>query len=200
MLTADVSEIVIFILALIIGIAGHEFAHASLADRLGDPTPRQQGRVTINPLAHLDPLGTLFLFLFRFGWGKPVPVDSRYFAHPVTDEIQVALAGPFANLTMAVGIGLLYRLFPAIGLAEYLDAFIQIFVQLNLVLMVFNLIPLPPLDGSRILRLFLPESAYLFLEQFGILFLFILVLSGSAFIQELFTWTVVPLSQILLGT
>lgn len=183
---------------LLLAISVHEFAHAFLADRFGDPTPRLAGRVTLNPLAHLDPLGTLTLILFRFGWGKPVPVNNRYFRNPILDEIQVSLAGPFANLALATLMGLIIRLASSL-LPTPLIEFLLVAIQINLVLMVFNLIPIPPLDGSRILRLFVPANVYLFIEQFGLFLLLFIFFLGGGLLTTLFNVTVIPLFQIITG-
>lgn len=183
-------------LALVLAITVHEFAHALVADRLGDPTARLAGRVTLNPLAHLDVIGTLALLLFRFGWGKPVPVNDQNFKNPVLDELQVSLAGPFANLVLAVLAGLSVRL---IALPDLALIFASLVVQINLVLMVFNLLPIPPLDGSRILKLFLPQEAYATFEQFGVFFILAIFFLGGNLIASLYTATVIPLSSIILG-
>lgn len=195
-LLSDPMSVLFIAIGLLAAITVHEFAHAWLADRFGDPTPRSAGRVTLNPLAHLDPLGTLALILVGFGWGKPVPVNNRHFRQPIIDEIQVALAGPFANLTLSVILGAVLRLFE---LPDLLTLLAVITIQINLVLMVFNLIPIPPLDGSRILRIFLPAELYQFVEQFGFILLLMLFFFGSGVLSLLFEQTVVPLAQILTG-
>ena len=185
-----------YAIAILAAITVHEASHATVADHFGDPTARLSGRVSLNPLAHLDPIGTLTLFLLGFGWGKPVPVNSRNFAHPVLDGIQVALAGPFANLALAVLTGSIARFIP---LPDIFQTFTIILVQLNLSLMVFNLLPIPPLDGSRILRLFIPETTYLYFEQYGMFLLLFLFFLGGSFLGQLFNTTVIPLSRIILG-
>lgn len=137
-------------LALIIAITIHEFSHALIADRLGDPTPRANDRLSLNPLKHLDPLGTLMLFVARFGWGKPVPIDPFNFAHPRRDELLVSLAGPASNLLLALTFSFLTRPFPILS----------ILIIVNISLAVFNLLPIPPLDGSKIfLNLLPPEKS-----------------------------------------
>jgi Zn-dependent protease len=174
-----VAAIVIFIFAAISILAGftiHEFTHAYVADRFGDDTPRLMGRLTLNPLAHLDLFGTIFLLLAGFGWGKPVIVNPRNFKNPVLDNVTVSLAGPMSNLALAVIAGLFYRFLP---LPSLLQVFVQIFIEFNLVLMIFNFIPIPPLDGSKILSLFLPEEIYLQFQQMGMFLLFGLILLSS---------------------
>lgn len=155
-------EFIAFLIALIAAVTVHEFMHAFVADRLGDPTPRMAGRLTPNPLAHLDPLGSIMLLIAGFGWGKPVPINSQNFTNPVTDELLVALAGPASNLVQAVIAGYLARTF-AVS-APVLASVCVLVVQLNVFLMLFNLIPIPPLDGSKALRLILDETTFRMLE------------------------------------
>lgn len=137
----------------------HEFAHAWAADKLGDNTARYQGRLTMNPLASFDPLGAMFLLLFGFGWAKPVPIDSRNFKNPRSGMALTALAGPLSNLLAAWAGGIVYYGI-LIATGRNVPFFAQIFflsyIQINVALAVFNLIPLPPLDGSKILGAFLP--------------------------------------------
>lgn len=188
-----------FILAAIfvMALSVHEFAHAYLADRFGDPTPRQAGRVTLNPLAHLDPVGTLLLFFANFGWAKPVPINPRYFRHALAEEIQVSLAGPFANLVLAVLVGVFLRFVPTSAFIEQAAALI---VVLNLNLMIFNLVPIPPLDGSHFLRAFVSEDVYWRLLLWGPLLILGLVFVGSPILQKLIEATVIPLARLIIGT
>lgn len=167
-----------FIVALLTAITIHEFSHAWAANVYGDPTAKNHGRLTLNPLAHLDPLGTVFLFLAGFGWGKPVPVNSNNFQNPKLDNLTVSLAGPISNLLLAIVLGLVFRFinFP-LPVAQILT----LVIFFNLVLMIFNLLPIPPLDGSKILALFLKEETYLALQQFGITLLFLLLIISSIF-------------------
>ncbi len=148
---------VIWIPAVLCALALHEAAHAYAADYLGDPTPRRLGRVTLNPLAHLDVIGTLLLVLVHFGWGKPVPVDPRNFNRPRRDMVLVALAGPLANIVTAVILAFVLRTggfaaMPAASIA------INALVIVSLLLALFNLLPIPPLDGSKILYGLLPVA------------------------------------------
>lgn len=153
----DIFSLIISIVGLVIAISIHEFSHALAADRLGDPTPRAMGRLTLNPLAHLDPLGTLMLFIAHFGWGKPVPIDPYNFANPRRDEIIVSLAGPASNFVLAIIISFIIRLTPTTNISYLLFAL----AETNLFLGVFNLIPIPPLDGSKVfLNLMSVEKAY----------------------------------------
>ncbi len=148
-------SLVIFGVCIIIAITIHEFSHAFAADQLGDPTPRSQGRLSLNPLHHLDLLGTILLFLVHFGWGKPVEIDRYNLKSPKRDELIIALAGPASNLLLATIISLIARF---IGFNSMVAFFFSILVQSNVVLAVFNLIPIPPLDGSKILLALLPPD------------------------------------------
>ena len=143
---------------IIIGLSFHEFAHAWVSDKLGDPTPRRQGRVTINPLAHIDWMGFLALLLVGFGWGKPVQIDPGYYKHRRRDEFLVGIAGVTMNLLLAVIFAIparaMVRMFSgavASDLVYNIYLMILYIVSINVVLMVFNLIPCPPLDGWGIL-------------------------------------------------
>jgi Zn-dependent protease len=174
------------IIILIVSISVHEFAHALAADRLGDPTPRYSGRLTLNPLAHLDPLGSLMFILARFGWGKPVPIDPFNFRFPRRDETLVALAGPLSNFLLFLLAGFLSRLLPT------LSVFWLYFALININLGLFNLLPLPSLDGSRILLNLLPaESSYSWaqsLNQYGfylIVLLFLLPIGSGNLISTI---------------
>ncbi len=178
------------IFALIYSIIIHEYAHGWMADRLGDPTARHSGRLTLNPIPHIDPIGSIlipgFLIMtgssFLIGWAKPVPFNPYNLTDKKYGAMKVAAAGPASNFLIAVSLGIILRFLPD-GIFEVYSA--QVFVQLiasviwlNLLLMVFNLLPIPPLDGSKIFLSFLPykfqEMIYRF-EQFGMLFLFALL-------------------------
>ncbi|MBQ6440186.1 MAG: site-2 protease family protein [Mogibacterium sp.] len=143
---------------IIIGLSFHEFAHAWMSDRLGDPTPRRQGRVTVNPLAHIDPIGFLALLLVGFGWGKPVQIDPGYYKHRRRDEFLVGIAGVTMNLLLAVIFSIparaMVKAFSGVAASDLIyNIYLMLFyiVSINIVLMIFNLIPCPPLDGWGIL-------------------------------------------------
>lgn len=141
---------------IILGLSLHEFAHAWMSDRLGDPTPRRQGRLTVNPLAHIDPIGFVALLLVGFGWGKPVMIDSGYYKNRRRDEFLVAIAGVTMNLIVAVILSFpakaLLNMYYSTGSALVENIFYIVYyaVSINICLMVFNLIPCPPLDGWNI--------------------------------------------------
>lgn len=163
-------QFLFFLLAILLSLTVHEFMHAFVADRLGDSTPRLMGRLTLNPIAHLDLWGAIFLLLAGFGWGKPVIVNPRNFNHPVLDNLTVSLAGPMSNLALAIIFGLVLRFTHMDSGIIYKLFFIIIFY--NLVFMIFNLIPIPPLDGSKIYGFFLSEQNYMILERMGSILLF----------------------------
>ena len=132
---------------LLFALVFHEFSHGWVAYKLGDPTAKNQGRLTLNPLSHLDPFGSMMILFVGFGWAKPVPVDSRYLANPRKDMMKIAFAGPASNLLLALVGGILIRL---TGYAGPLTSMLILFTQINISLAVFNMIPIPPLDGSQI--------------------------------------------------
>lgn len=177
------------LVALVVAITIHEFAHAYAADRLGDPTPRLQGRLTLNPLAHLDPIGTLMLLFVHFGWGKPVQFDPFNLRHPRRDSAIISLAGPATNFFMAIICAVLLQLLFNARLAlisqSSLGGFLYIIIGLlqplivlNVVLGVFNLFPIHPLDGFKIVEGLLPDDyarQWHELEGYGMIFLLFLV-------------------------
>jgi Zn-dependent protease len=180
---AFLTVLVLKIPALLIAVTVHEVAHAVVADRLGDPTPRAMGRITLNPLPDIDPLGAIAFVVAGFGWAKPVPVNGANLRHPRRDMAWVAAAGPISNFLVAFLGLVLFVLVRQSGLASATvgQALFWIF-QFNLALGIFNLIPLPPLDGGHFLPYFLPRGAGTLLhslEQFGPMLLLVLVVSGA---------------------
>ncbi len=171
----NIREIILLVPVILIALTFHEFAHALSANALGDPTPKQMNRLTLNPLAHLDPIGTILLFIAHFGWAKPVPVNPYFFRKPIRDMGIVAISGPASNLLQALIFGMIIRVLLAgkgIGgiFYDFILAFSILAIQINLILSFFNLLPLYPLDGSRILRWVLPSEYHetvAWLESYG---------------------------------
>ncbi len=166
---------ILMIPIVLISLTFHEFSHGFISAKLGDPTPRYSGRLTLNPIAHLDPVGAILMVLTGFGWAKPVPINPSYYKNPKRGMAITAAAGPLSNLVLAFISMLIYTILyiaaiktqaiPASVLTN-VGSFLYLLASVNLCFLVFNLIPIPPLDGSRILGLFLSESAYFKLQQF----------------------------------
>jgi Zn-dependent protease len=198
---------------LIIAFTVHEYAHAWTADVFGDDTPRMQGRLTLNPLKHLDPIGTLMLFFAGFGWAKPVMVNPYALAaRSPAAPMLVALAGPASNFGMAIAaalpvrLGLVERVQGSIGWLPTPFSLIIVFVSLNLLLGIFNMIPLSPLDGEKVLHYFLPSSGQRALERLRLygplpllLVLFLLPRMGIPVISWVVGVPVTFLTRLLLG-
>jgi Zn-dependent protease len=177
---------------LLLALTLHEYAHGYVAYRLGDPTARDAGRLTLNPLSHLDPIGTIAFFFIKFGWAKPVPVNPLYFKNPRKDMLWVALAGPVTNLLLAVASAVLLKgIIGTASVLPYTPMLEAILVPLynmliasvwiNLVLCIFNFLPIPPLDGGRILTGLLPEDlarTYASFERYGFIVILLLAFSG----------------------
>lgn len=194
LLFSDPRAFFIIFPGLLVAITIHEFAHAFIADKLGDPTPRYQGRVTLNPLAHLHPIGTLAILLTRFGWGNPVPFDPYNLKEPIRDTALISIAGPISNLLMASALALVLRagFIPERWIAESIFEVLVI----NIVLAIFNLIPVAPLDGSKIITAFLPKHTALeyedFMQKYGmIILIFLIIPFGGISIASQLIWPVI---------
>ena len=190
-----------WIIALVIALSIHEYAHARAADELGDPTPRMAGRLTLNPLAHLDPIGTIALFLFHFGWGKPVPIDPYNLRNPRRDQAIIALSGPVSNFITAAVFAFVFRLSGSLA-SPYLSSLVVSIVIMNLGLGLFNLLPLGPLDGSKVLLGLLPQEKAAEWEEvfsrYGIIFLLIFFLPFPGGGSSLLNLTLIPLLNFFL--
>ncbi|MBT6069319.1 site-2 protease family protein [Candidatus Peregrinibacteria bacterium] len=161
-------SLILLALTLVTAITIHECAHAWTAFKLGDPTAKMQGRVSLNPLRHLDPLGTLMIFIAKIGWGKPVPVNPNNFKNPIRDNAIVAAAGPLSNLLTAFIVALPYQILLSINnpIATFLSSFLGYLIMISVVLCLFNLLPFRPLDGASILAFFIPRKHFFKFEKF----------------------------------
>ncbi len=203
---AFVQRLVLQVPALLLAVTIHELSHALVADRLGDPTARQQGRITLNPLPHIDPLGAIAFVVAGFGWAKPVPVNAANLRNPRRDMAQVAVAGPISNFLAAflglVALGLVARHVETPFIADPVLGVLRYVYLFNLGLGIFNLIPLPPLDGGHFLPYLFPRGSWTALhqlEQYGPFILILLVMTGAsryimgpalALINGLYVWLV----------
>jgi Zn-dependent protease len=217
----QILEIVLSLIAVFAAIVFHEVSHGYVAFRLGDPTARNQGRLTLNPLAHIDPVGTVLVPIVLaivnaplFGWAKPVPINPHYFRNPFRGMLYVAVSGPGANFVLAlVTAGLGHLLLLGVpgsvlfvpgslgaNLIRALLFLLGVFVIYNVLLGLFNMIPIPPLDGSRVLTYFLPTEGKRFMlsiERYGFLILIGIIFLGG--IRVLYSFAVAPIVQGLLG-
>ena len=201
-LLTDPARSLLTIPALLWALSFHEFCHGFAAKMVGDPTAERYGRLSLNPFAHFDLIGTLMLLFVGFGWAKPVPINMRYFRHPKRDLIIVSLAGVAGNILTAVLTVLFIRYcgewwFDLTGRAG-LMVLLQM-VNINMGLAAFNLIPIPPLDGSRVLEAFLPYKYmeyYYWLERYGMIILLVLLMTGiiNVFFDPIinFLWNFLP--------
>ncbi|AMK11112.1 site-2 protease family protein [Pseudodesulfovibrio indicus] len=179
----DIQLYLIMAPGLLVALVFHEVAHGFVAYLLGDPTAKSAGRLTLNPLKHLDPIGTLAFFFVQFGWARPVPVNARYFKNPRKGMMYTAMAGPGVNFALAALFALAFHVMVAFGVGGqnplYAMAYYAVFV--NLILGAFNLLPIPPLDGSNVVAYFLPpQAAYKFmsLSRYGFIILIGIILLG----------------------
>ncbi|MEO0076992.1 MAG: site-2 protease family protein [candidate division WOR-3 bacterium] len=197
----DLQGVILSAPAILFGLTIHEYAHGYVANKLGDPTAKYAGRLTLNPFKHLDLFGTISLFLFRFGWAKPVPVNPIYFKNPHQDMMLTSLAGPAANFISAIVFGGILRFVNAtVPAANFIIVILELFVFFNLILGIFNLIPIPPLDGSKILYYLLPKTMaeqYAQLERFGILILLGIILLGQFIGFSIFGAIIFPIVRFI---
>lgn len=200
----DLAETLLRLPAILFALSIHEFSHAYAATRFGDETPGKQGRLTLNPLAHIDPMGFLFLVLLRFGWAKPVLINPAAFKNPKRDEIVVSLAGPFSNIIAAVFFGGIFKLLAVYGshwfalenLGEALFMMLLNFIIINIGLAVFNMLPIPPLDGSHLISALIPNKYFHFkvmLFKYGSVALIAVI-----FAEMILNINILPIGRIIL--
>jgi Zn-dependent protease len=197
----SIAQIAGIAVALIVGITFHEFSHAFVADQLGDHRPRALGRVSLNPVAHIDPIGALIFVLAGFGWGKPVPINVYALRPGRVGMAIVAAAGPIANVVVAVVAAILYRVLDLFGGGGFVLEIGFWVVYFNLVLAIFNLIPIPPLDGYNAALAFLPPRTAFAVQRYapyGIILLLLLVLLPSSPLSQLLG-IAAPLTEALIG-
>lgn len=188
-----------FLIALVIVITIHEFSHAVTANFFGDPTAKVAGRISLNPFAHLDILGTLMLFLIHIGWGKPVPVNPRYFRYPKRDEALTALAGPASNLLFALILALPVK-YLGHSMIEPLARLLNTTLDVSILLFAFNMLPFPPLDGSKILGLLVPQRFHLAYQRYlyqGVLYFALFLLFDQFVLLQSFNLSIL---QFFIGT
>jgi Zn-dependent protease len=192
-------------ITLMVAFTFHELAHAYVAYKFGDPTAKKQGRLTLNPLQHLDPIGTLLIFIAGFGWARPVPVNRHFFKKPRLAGVLVSVAGPLSNFVLAsIGYIIEYGLVRAgFNINDNFYMFIYVFIQLNIVLFIFNLLPFPPLDGYRIIEDLVPNGVRAKMSQVetygSIIFLILVITPLSSFtIQPIFN-VIIPWMREGLG-
>ncbi len=189
------------IIGIIWGVTIHEFSHALAASRLGDPTGKAMGRLTLNPLAHFDLFGTLALIVFGIGWGKPVPFDPHYLKHPKRDAALISLAGPAANFLSAIVFAIPLNYFSDSPFADSpFYILLKFLFDINVILCALNLLPIPPLDGSKVVGIFVPERFHLQYENYlreGVKYFMIFILLDMLFLKNYFGGSV--LGTIVFG-
>jgi len=185
-------DLILLIIALLIVVTIHEFSHAAVANFFGDPTAKHSGRLTLNPLKHLDPIGVLMMFIAHIGWGKPVPVNPRYFKNPKREEALTALAGPASNLLLAVILAIPVKYFAEI-IPSQITYFLAMMMDVSIYLFAFNMLPFPPLDGSKFVGIFVPkkfEFAYKRYLQSGVTYFVLFLLFDQLFLARVLGFSI----------
>lgn len=190
------------VIALLVGLTFHEFSHALVADELGDHRPRAMGRLTLNPIPHIDPIGAVMLLIAGFGWAKPVMVNPYALRNGVRSMWLVAAAGPVANFVVAIGFAVIYRVLDLAGVeGGFLVGLVRNVVLLNVLLALFNFIPIPPLDGYNAVLSFLPPRTAMMVQRYapyGILVLLLLIILPNSPLGLLFR-AVAGITGVLIG-
>ena len=188
--------------ALLVGLTFHEFSHALTADQLGDGRPRAMGRLTLNPIAHVDPIGALMLVVAGFGWAKPVMVNPAALRGGRRSMALVAFAGPIANVVVAIAFAVIFRVMTLVGVESgFFLNLVALIVQLNILLAIFNLIPIPPLDGYNVLLAYLPPRQAVTIQRYapyGIIVLLLLIFVPGSPLRALLAMAT-PITQVLIG-
>jgi len=198
----SIEALIAGVVALLVGLTFHEFSHALLADQLGDRQPRAMGRLTLNPIPHIDPIGALMLVVAGFGWAKPVMVNPFALRDGPRAMALVAFAGPIANVVVAIGFAIIYRVLGVVGVDDgFVLRLVELIVRLNILLAIFNLIPIPPLDGYNVLLAFLPPRQAMLVRQYapyGVIVLLLLVFLPGSPLRALLSLAI-PVSRVLIG-
>ncbi len=199
----DIQRMILLAPGILAALTVHEFSHGWAAYKLGDDTAKKMGRLTLNPIAHLDPIGTIMLFVFYFGWAKPVPVNPYNFRGNIRHGmIWVALAGPLSNIVFAAVLGTAFRILVAtgaLGNSTFLISAFTFAIFINLMLAFFNLIPIPPLDGSKIVEGLLPVRylpAWANFERYGFFILIGIIMAGRFLHFPIFGLTILPMARL----
>ena len=198
----SLEQLIAAVVALLVGLTFHEFSHALLADQLGDRRPRAMGRLTLNPIPHIDPIGAAMLLLAGFGWAKPVMVNPAALRGGRRGMAIVAFAGPVANILVAIGFAIVYRLLDLTGADDgFFTRLVELIVRFNVLLAIFNLIPIPPLDGYNVALAFLPPRQALTFQRYapyGVFVLLLLIILPNSPLGVLLGLSI-PISEALIG-
>jgi Zn-dependent protease len=198
----SIQTLIAGVVALLVGLTFHEFSHALTADQLGDHRPRAMGRLTLNPIAHVDPIGALMLVVAGFGWAKPVMVNPAALRGGRQSMALVAFAGPIANVVVAIVFAIVFRVMALAGVdTGFFLGLVALIVQLNILLAIFNLIPIPPLDGYNVLLAYLPPRQAVTLQRYapyGVIVLLLLIFVPGSPLRALLSMAV-PITEVLIG-
>jgi Zn-dependent protease len=198
----SIQTLIAGVVALLVGLTFHEFSHALTADQLGDHRPRAMGRLTLNPIAHVDPIGALMLVVAGFGWAKPVMVNPAALRGGRQSMALVAFAGPIANVVVAIVFAIVFRGMALAGVdTGFFPGLVALIVQLNILLAIFNLIPIPPLDGYNVLLAYLPPRQAVTLQRYapyGVIVLLLLIFVPGSPLRALLSMAV-PITEVLIG-